>query len=370
MKIAYFTSHVYEPDFVSAPLKGKRPNPAGENFHEKVIKALGKFAEVSVYSYVPLTLDLPEKDFVSPENVSYHYVKTSENKFARALFGPGRLAKRAAKGKFDAVFFDSLNRATAIAALKTASRCSCPSVAILTDHPMNITGLRKSYSNSLLSLGGKATACYALTPQLAEAFGYLNKPQFIRPVLVGKEDVEPYEHPNPYIYYGGALFVKDGLPDLINALFATNANYDLIIAGHGPYETEIEKVAENNPRVIFKGQVSKKEHLSLIAGSALAINPRRYAKSIDDFAVPSKVMEYLCYAPVLASTISTPLKELFRADINWIHDGTLNFFKEFINDKGSFVGLKKNTIKDSMDSLYGIDKTSADLRQFLANLTL
>ncbi len=369
MRIAYFTSHVYEPDFVNAPLLGKRPNPAGENFHEKVIKSLAKFAQVDVYSYVPLTLDLPEKDFIAPGDISYHYVKTSENKFARAFFGPGKLAKRANKNRFDCVFFDSLNRAAAIAAVNTAFRCVCPSIAILTDHPMNITGLSNSYCNSLLRQGGKASACFALTPQLVEAFGFLNKPHLVQPVLVGVEEIEPYKHPNPYIYYGGALFVKDGLPDLINGVFSTNANYDLIIAGHGPYETEIAKVAERNPRVIFKGQVCKKEHLSLIAGSALAINPRRYEKSLDDYAVPSKVMEYLCYAPYVASTISTPLKELFRAEINWIHDGTLNFFKEFVNDKGELVGLKKNTAKDRMDSLFGIDKTSADLRAFLTNLT-
>ena len=368
MKIAYFTSHVYEPDFVSAPLKGQRPNPAGENFHEKVIKALARFAEVQVYSYVPLTLDLPEKDFISPEGISYHYVKTSENKFARALFGPGKLAKRAKKSHYDFVFFDSLNRAAAIAALKTASNSACPSIAILTDHPTNITGLSNSYCNALLELGGKASACFALTSHLAEAFGYLDKPHFVQPVLVDVESVEAYAHPNPYIYYGGALFVKDGLPDLINAVCATNAKYDLIIAGHGPYETEIAKVAEKNPHIIFKGQVSKKEHLSLIAGSAISINPRRYVKSIDDYAVPSKVMEYLCYAPCLASTISTPLKELFRSDINWIYDGTLNFFKEFIGNDGTFVGIKKNTAKDRMESLFGINKTSEDLQRFLANL--
>ncbi len=369
MKIAYFTSHVYEPDFVSAPALGKRPNPAGENFHEKVIKALARFAEVDVYSYVPLSLDLPEKDFTTVEGIHYHYVKTSAKKLSRALFGPGKLAKRAKSNPCDIVFYDSLNRAVAKAALATAQARNRPSVAILTDHPTNITGLGKSYSNSLLDLGGKASACFALTPQLAEAFGYLNKPSLIQPVLIEEEQVEPYVHPNPYIYYGGALFVKDGLADLINAFCTVNNKYDLIIAGHGPYETEIEKFAERNPHIIFKGQVGKKEHLSLIAGSELAINPRRYQKSIDDYAVPSKVMEYLCFAPCIASTKSTPLMERFRGDINWIHDGTLSFFKEHIDNQGKLSGLKKNTAQDRMDSLFGIDKTSADLQEFLTNLT-
>ena len=369
MKIAYFTSHVYEPDFVSAPALGTRPNPAGQNFHEKVIRALAKFAEVHVYSYVPLSLDLPEKDFTINGGIHYHYVKTSENKFARALFGPSKLASRAKGNRCDAVFFDSLNRSAAKAALKYSASANCPSVCILTDHPSNITGISNRYGASLLNTSAKASGCFALTPKLVEAFGFLAKPHIIQPVLVDTEPVEPYVHPRPYIYYGGALFVKDGLADLINAYYSTSPKYDLIIAGHGPYEAEVIRFAEKDPHIIFRGQIGKNEHLSLIAGSALAINPRRYSKEIDDYAVPSKVMEYLCYAPCIASTSSAPLKEHFRGDINWIREGTLAFFKEHLADNGLFAGMKKNTAVGHIDSLFGIDKTSADLQQFLANLT-
>ena len=130
MRIAYFTSHVFGPDFVSAPLLGKRPNPAGQNFHEKLIKALGKIAEVEVFSYVPLTIDLPEKDFNAFENVSYHYVRTPSNRYLRALVGPRKLYARARKIEADIIFYDSLNRACASSAIRLSSSLRIPAVAI------------------------------------------------------------------------------------------------------------------------------------------------------------------------------------------------------------------------------------------------
>ena len=370
MRIAYFTSHVYAPDFGKVFHNAPKPNPAGQNFHELLIKALAKFASVDVYSYVPLMLDLEEKDFETPEGIRYHYVKTSSNRFARALLGPMKLKGRASKNVCDVVFFDSLNRSAAKAAVAYASAKKVPSVAVLTDHPINVTGLSKSYIDSLLSTAGKATACYALTPGLARAFGFGNKPQYIQPVIVEEKKIEKHIHDHPYIYFGGALFEKDGLGDLIEAYGKTHPDYDLVIAGHGPYEKEIKEAANKNPRIIFQGQISKEEHLEWVAGSDLVINPRRYKASLDEFAVPSKVMEYLCYAPYVASTLSTPLKEEFEDDINWLDQGTLAFFKSKVGEGKKLVGLKENRARTRIFAKYGIAKTATDLQAFSASLAV
>ena len=119
MRIAYFTSHVYGPDFGSVLPNAPKPNPAGQNFHELLIRALAQFASVDVYSYVPWMLDLEEKDFTAEPSITYHYVKTSTNKIARALFGSMKLKGRASKNPCDIVFFDSLNRSAAKAAINS-----------------------------------------------------------------------------------------------------------------------------------------------------------------------------------------------------------------------------------------------------------
>ena len=140
MKIAYFTSHIYEPDFISAPIEGKKPNPAGQNFHEKVIKSLSGFAEVDVYSYLPFNMDLPEKDFQVESGIRYHYVKASKNKVVRALFGPGKLAGRAHKNVPDFIFFDSLNRSTSKAAIRLAWTSGAKAGAIVRITPTTSPG--------------------------------------------------------------------------------------------------------------------------------------------------------------------------------------------------------------------------------------
>lgn len=368
MRIAYFTSHVYGPDFGLVLPNAPKPNPAGQNFHELLIRALAQFASVDVYSYVPWMLDLEEKDFTAESNITYHYVKTSTNKIVRAFFGSMKLKRRASKNPCDIVFFDSLNRSAAKAAIAYASAKRVPSVAVLTDHPSNVTGISESYANSIIATSSKATACYALTPGLAQTFGFSNKRQFIRPVLVEEKEIKKHEHQHPYIYFAGALFEKDGLGDLIEAYEKTRPDYDLVIAGHGPYEKEIVEAASKDPRILFLGQIDKREHLGWLAGSALAINPRRYKASIDKFAVPSKVMEYLCYAPYIASTLSTPLKDEFEADINWLDEGTLAFFESSIGKDKTFVSLKENRARTRIFSQYGISKTAEDLQEFLAKL--
>jgi hypothetical protein len=76
-------------------------------------------------------------------------------------------------------------------------------------------------------------------------------------------------------------------------------------------------------------------------------------------------MEYLCYAPMVASTISTPLKQAFGEDVNWIEGDLVSFFSSFFV---SGTIQKKNTASDRVISLFGLEKTSADLQEFLASL--
>ena len=372
MNIVYLTTHVADGDFStrSAEIVNK-PNPAGQNFHGKLIRALGENNNVQVYSLVPMALGRLDKDaFDFDHNIHYSYIYAPKNKYVRALLFPPSLARRIVEEqkKPFIVIYDSLNYTLAKVASLLVKKAKAKRIAVLTDDIANITGVGPAYQNKIREMNLGADGSISLTEGLVQTYKLGANPSYIQPIYV--EEVpyaKPYKHPRPYIYYGGALFEKDGTKDLIEAFNQLPLNYDLVLAGHGAYESKAKEAANQNERIIFLGQVDKDTHYSLIAGSALAINPRHYRKELDECAVPSKVMEYLSLAKHVASTLSTPIKNTFGNDINWI-DGPLNdFLKGHLDADGNLVNLIENKASDRVIQEYGKTKSAKDLQRFLIN---
>ncbi len=373
MSVIYLTTHVQEDDFASCYSRVSRmPNPAGENFHGKLLRALALVEKVHAYCLVPTSLGkLGRNDFESDE-IHYSYIYGPTNRYLRALTLPSKLSKRIAKEHQDKekpfIIYDPLNAILSLTAKKLSALLHAPRIAILTDEIRNITGVSESYAKRIHDLTSNADASIALTHGLVDSYGLLEKPHYIQPAYVEEEPVEPYKADHPYLYYGGALFVKDGTKDLIDAFNALHPDYDLIISGHGNYEEEVRREATANPRIKFLGQVDKKEHFALIKGAALCLNPRRYNATLDALAVPSKVMEYLTYGNVIASTLTTPLRADFGEAINWIEGDFLSFMQTHLDADGKLINLRQNDAKSLIVEMYGKNKSAFNLQRFLKNL--
>ena len=373
MNIVYLTTHVEDSDFATFCVKAERkPNPAGQNFHGKMIRCIAASQRVHVFSLVPASLGYLGKEGIRiSDNLLYSYIYAPKNKYVRALVFPKRLAKliRKAIGNQQAlIVYDSLNYLCAKTAALLCKGGKHKRIAILTDDPKNITGTNATYESRLMKQNHGADGSIALTQGLVEAFGLYGKPSFIQPIYVEPSpDVEPYEYARPYVYYGGALFEKDGTKDLLDAFAELNLSYDLVLAGHGQYAPKVEEASVNSPHIHYCGQVDKKTHYSLIKGAAIVINPRHYRKELDDCAVPSKVMEYLTYGKVIISTLSTPIKNAFPKDINWYEGDLKEFLKANVDANGGLSGLKENHAQKRVEELYGLKKSAKDLQRFLAN---
>lgn len=367
MNILYLTSHILDADFAS--LKGeKKPNPAGQNFHGKVIRALGEEDQVHVYSLLSsLTAGLEEKNFQEEEHISYSYIRGPKNRYLRALCLPGSLSKHIAKANKEhqdnIVIYDSLSATLGLIAKKLSKKLHCPRVAILTDEINNITGVDPKISERIHRIVKESDASIALTEGLVRSYELHDKPSYIQPIFVEEVPITPVERERPYIYYGGALFVKDGTEDLLEAYPRFSKDYDLIISGHGPMEKEVQEAADKEKGILFLGQISKEEHYAYIAGSAIAVNPRHYNPGLDATAVPSKVMEYLTYGKVVVSSLSTPIQKEFGKDIHWITSD----LEEFLNTH-ELSKLTPSNAKEKILSLYGRESSGKALHGFLISL--
>ena len=369
MKVLYLTTSIRPEDFSLLEEKAQiKPNPAGQNFHQRLIHTLNGFVSLEVVSLLPDREGILQKGKVTDGVISYTYVTSRKSKVARAFFGPKDIC--AAASKADIIVYDSLSLTLAKASQLIASRQKIQRVAVCTDSPFNLTGTDSFYQKQVISLSSSADGYFCLTNGLNTLFNPANKPNLIKPGIA--EEAEQYQnpHPRPYFYYGGALFVKDGTKALIEAYQSSNAAYDLVIAGHGNYEAEVARAAASDPRIRFLGQISKKKNAAYEANASLLINPRLYREDLDDTSVPSKVIEYLTLGSAIVSTRSKDLQTLFPEDINWLDsgEGLLPFLNSHLDENGKLKGIKPNNAQQKVLDILGFEEIGRSFTGFLQNL--
>lgn len=382
MRIFYLSNALEESDFALLNAKAvMKPNPAGQNFHNKLLHALAGFVQTEAYSLIPNQEGwLEAKTFDPYGPLRVHYLDGRGNKVHRFLTLPKKIAEKIKSdfpdlGEGDFVLYDSLNLALAKAAKVLSKKYGVKRVAILTDDPHNISGTKRTYQRTCVSLSSNADGYFALTKGLVSLFSKKEAPSLVKMGLV--EDIPACPSPlgTPYIYYGGALFVKDGTKALIDSYLVARPNIDLVIAGHGPYETILKEKCKLNKRVHFVGQLAKQEHYAYIKNAALLINPRIYSKKLDEVSVPSKVLEYLASGSTILSTPSTPILETYENSINVLpnsgEDPTaslVKFYKERIGKDGVIIKVKPNMSPSSIKKDLGSYAVGKALVDFLTSL--
>ena len=373
MKFLYLSTSLPEEDFLALNAKRKtKLNPAGQNFHQRLIASLATVASVESFGLLP-SKTAWKKAGKTEGNVTYHYLDRLAHPALDKLFLAKKIAKRIAsileKEARYIIVYDTLNPYLAKAArlLKTAHRI--PTLAICSDDPSNITGVSQSYIDQVFALSKEASAYLCLTEALNRKFNPNGCPCLYRPGVVESLPKTENPHPSrPYIYYGGALFEKDGTKALLEAYSTLKPDYDLVLAGHGPMEKECLEAADSVQGITFLGQIGKEMNYAYEAHAALAINPRLYREALDAVSVPSKVLEYLLLSPCIASTVSSPLQTLYPEGINWIEGDLLSFLKEHLDDAGHFVGLSENRAQENILSEYGLEATGKAILDFVSNL--
>lgn len=374
MFIIYLTTAMRDEDFrLLSKLANKKPNPAGQNFHNKVIRAINTIDNISIVSIVPSYEHLVyEGNFEAKSPLDFLYFEPSKSRIHRLFSSPKEIANRVC-ADFDPkmtpnsiIVYDSLNITLAKASSLISHHLGIPRVAVLTDNPRNITDASGFYAHEVFKYSKYADGYFALSNGLIDLF---NPRQINSLVTEGVAEVIPNSIPlynHPYIYFGGALYQRYGIGNLIAAYNAERPNYDLLIAGHGPAEAQIKIEAKINSRIVYLGQISKQENYNYESHSSLNINPRPYNENLDRNSIPSKMIEFLSTNVPVLSTKATRLQTLFPDDVNWIGgNGSLidirKWFSMHLDNQGSFIYLNANNAKGKCLSMYGLEKTGQQL---------
>lgn len=103
-----------------------------------------------------------------------------------------------------------------------------------------------------------------------------------------------YERLEKSIMYTGVLEEYAGVRLMIEAFLSVkDSEARLIVCGFGPLTEYVEEMSRKDKRIIFKGNIPRKDALLLQKSVSFLINPRLPNGDITKYSFPSKTMEYM-----------------------------------------------------------------------------
>ena len=179
--------------------------------------------------------------------------------------------------------------------------CSCVIVPDLPEFmSMNdgfVRKLAKKLDRAIIDFCLKRLDCYVLlSPYMRDRLPIRDKPWVLMEGifdtnLIPKRQSKCKER---VILYSGNLSRQYGIMELLEAFHQIdNKKYRLWICGRGDGEINVERMAQEDDRIIFWGVVSHEMILKLQQQATVLINPRSSAGEYTKYSFPSKTMEYL-----------------------------------------------------------------------------
>lgn len=173
------------------------------------------------------------------------------------------------------------------------------------------------------------------------------------------------ETENKTIVYTGTLTAKYGVMDLVEAFMLTdNKDYRLVICGDGETRERIKALAEEDKRIIYKGNVSQELAREIQRNATVLVNPRKNNEEYTKFSFPSKLMEYLLSGTPVVCYKLDGMPEEYDEYFNYVQgDGTnaladeITRICELDEDERTYMGSAgKNFVRERKNKIYQCGK--------------
>lgn len=358
------------------------PNPSNQNFYHKLIKAVSFYENVEVVSHRPFTkgIVLPPVDKDDDDRIPYHYTKIKNNLLYKVLKEKKAITHTAMNvinsylQKDIVIVVDCLRRNLLKAALKTKRKYHIPVVGVLTDNPLNLTGVSQRYAERIIKRSEKLDGFLALSKGLLAAFNVLEKPNYIFEGIV--EDIPTFkkEPLGEYFAFAGSLYERYGVKNLVQAFESLDQKVNLVMLGNGPLKQYISDTSHQDSRVLYLSQLSKKKTYAIEQHAIANINPRPLNEVLDSQSIPSKMLEYLASGVPTLSTKHPRFYDLFKKDVFWIEDSSPEGIKQamvdFLLASKSEKTKKALSAKTKVYSMYGSLVQGEGIAHFLKTFNI
>lgn len=162
-----------------------------------------------------------------------------------------------------------------------------------------IAGFMRDYNSSILrKYYDEIDAFVVLTEQMSERLIFRQQPYTVMEGIFNPSDEAPETaktgQEKRILLYSGTLAERYGIVDLVDAAHSLKKeDFILEIYGAGGAEEYVKKLAEQDSRIKYCGQVPRSEILKRQREAYLLINPRSATEEFTKYSFPSKTMEYL-----------------------------------------------------------------------------
>ena len=217
----------------------------------------------------------------------------------------------------------------------------------------------------------KVNSYVLLTKQMKDKLEIGSKPYIVQEGIVNLDDFKKILTKNnnrkKIILYSGTLNGQYGILNLLKAFdYIHDTSYYLHICGSGEEEEKINEFLKRNNRIVYFGQLDRKDVLKLQSEATVLINPRTNEGEYTKYSFPSKTMEYLASgSPVIAYKLDG-IPDEYDDYIYYVEDNTIETLKnkllevceksnselfEFGAKAREFVLTKKNNIEQAKQIL-------------------
>lgn len=341
-RIIYFTSALSEDSAIEFAKYWKKPlNSSNQNFHNNLIHALATKYVVDVFSIRPInkncTLNKLEEKHEEEENIRWHYIARSNHKSVNYFNDLKNIeaveVSPAQSGQIRFVIVDTTSSRLMKLAREYALNHLYDLAGLCTDNPYNISSIDKKDADSIIKKANY-DAYLVLTEDLNKLYNKREKEyiQFDGVISSNSTSIAPIKNKldKPYIFFGGALMEKYGVYKLIKAFEALDRDdIYLVLCGHH-LEENLETAVKYTKNVKYLGTLNSKEIRTYISGALCAVNPRPTNPQLDNYSVPSKVIEYLSCGTVTVSTENTQLYK-YKDGIIWAGEGSVEDLTKALN---------------------------------------
>ena len=196
--------------------------------------------------------------------------------------------------------------------------------------------INQAFENKLASSSYAKLGCVdcfvLLTKQMAD-YMKLTKPYV---VMEGISTAFPYpprknDDGIKRILYAGTLHQKFGVLNLLEAFREIDSpNYRLVICGIGDCESEIKKRAQEDSRILFQGQLKRKDVLKLQSEATVLVNPRQNHEEFTKYSFPSKNLEYLSSGIPLVAYKLDGIPDEYDEYINYVKDNSIDSLRDML----------------------------------------
>ena len=280
---------------------------AGNQFQNNLLRAINKKHEVKALSYINYPVEI-KAEYIEKECVKQGIepVFTADHKLAVLRYQ--KKLKQYLSWADLIITYNVMYAWFRIASLAQKQRK--PSVVIVADYtsPSEVHSfLRKIYAVLIAREIKKYRKAVILSPETEK---YLCPHQ--EKILINgcvqwknfKEILYPHINNTINLVYTGGLSYNNGTDQMLKAFSRIkDENLRLYICGQGgPQQAWAEQRAQEDPRIILLGFVSRACYYELLNKSHILINPRNMNVEQNTVNFPSKVLEYLASGRYVVST--------------------------------------------------------------------